>query len=194
MSEPFKKLRLILSADQVREAVANLLNQADFLSHEKYFVKPEHVELTTQTRGTCDDLELVFDGVEVDLEAARKIRGPGGGRFCQGPGQARAMSDHVKIEDCVDRGLYFLFARNLAMGVYRAKLRCFVGIREKFGSEGLDIEFHDDVGPFCGTAWPERLLELCPLEDLSSGKGAGGVWQKNQPLFDWLKEMEKKYA
>lgn len=107
------------------------------------------------------------------------------------------MNEYIKVEDCVHGNLYRLCSRNLAYGVFRAASVSFVGIRTKFGAEGLSTELHWDSGPPCGTARPLALVCPCPIEDLTESlvviDGAGDkVWRKNQALFDWLKEQTKQ--
>ena len=96
--------------------------------------------------------------------------------------------NYIKIEDCIDHGLYQINSRNLTFGVYRAECKGFTGIREKFGNQYLDTEFHFDTGSPFGTVTPQKYLELCPIKDVSEGKLDGQMFKTNKPLFDYLKE------
>lgn len=108
--------------------------------------------------------------------------------------QNQLSSDYKNKEDiekgkiplvfCEDGSLYRLFSRNLALGVYKAETRGFVGIREKFGREYLFTEYHYDTGEPFGTVLPQRLLEKCPIIPIE---------ENNQELFDWLKQKENEY-
>jgi hypothetical protein len=55
-----------------------------------------------------------------------------------------------------------LISRNLDAGVYDAVQRGFIGIRTKFGSRFLDIEYHYDDDAERGTAHPIVVLEKIP--------------------------------
>jgi hypothetical protein len=61
---------------------------------------------------------------------------------------------YIPLTDCVDRRLYRIQSRNLTVGVYRADVRGFVGIRTKFGSRYLFTEYHWDTGEPFGTVKP----------------------------------------
>ena len=82
------------------------------------------------------------------------------------------MNDYIKVEDCVQGGLYRISSRNLAFGVFQAVSKGFVGIREKFGCEYLFEEYHWDNGPPHGTVMPKEFLEACPLLDLRESIGS----------------------
>jgi hypothetical protein len=56
-----------------------------------------------------------------------------------------------------ERGVYRLTSRNLALGVWDPDSKGFIGIREKFGHEYLDTEYHCDRQEFA-TARPEEFL------------------------------------
>ncbi len=91
-------------------------------------------------------------------------------------------NDYLKIENCIQGGLYEIDARNFSLGVYNKKEQSFIGIRYKFGSEFLDVEFHWDTGVPHGTVKPLRHIEECPYEARDTN---------NPELFDWLKERSK---
>ena len=61
---------------------------------------------------------------------------------------------HIPIEACRDRHIYRLQSRNLRYGVFCKKRKGFIGIRTKFDSRFLFMEYHYDNGPPFGTARP----------------------------------------
>jgi len=103
------------------------------------------------------------------------------------------MSKYIPLEECKDGFLYKISSRNLTFGVYRAEVKGFVGIREKFGNEFLFTEFHYDTGAPFGTVFPKEGLEQCPITPINEGYSDGEVFRTNRPLFDWLKVKEKEY-
>jgi hypothetical protein len=92
--------------------------------------------------------------------------------------------------------LYLLDSRNLAIGVYTAEQKGFIGIRVKFSSNFLFVEHHWDCGPPCGTAKPLKFLELYPFEDITDGWKAEGRWgwRENDTMYSWLEEKEVLYG
>jgi hypothetical protein len=62
-------MKLQLSVEQVKEAVAAYVNDQAFLVD--ICVKPEHITVTSHTEGDYDDSTTVFDGLEIDLAAAK---------------------------------------------------------------------------------------------------------------------------
>lgn len=72
---------------------------------------------------------------------------------------------YIPLPACVDRRLYRIHSRNLVIGVYRADVHGFVGIRTKFGSRYLFTEYHWDTGEPFGTVKPiEDAGESTPVE------------------------------
>jgi hypothetical protein len=92
---------------------------------------------------------------------------------------------YLKIDDCVQGGLYEVDARNFKLGVYNKEQQGFIGIRYKFGSEFLDLEFHWDTGAPYGTVKPIEYLEECPHEAKD---------EKNPELLKWLLEKREEYS
>ena len=92
--------------------------------------------------------------------------------------------EYLKIDDCIQGGLYKIDARNFSLGVYNKTKQGFIGIRYKFGSEFLDLEFHWDTGEPFGTVKPLEYIEECPYEASDTN---------NPELFDWLKEKKDEY-
>lgn len=67
----------------------------------------------------------------------------------------------IKLKNCFHGWLYRIHSRNLALGVFDKKKGGFIGIREKFGSRYLFMEYHYDTGAPFGTVTPlERLVKL----------------------------------
>ncbi len=83
--------------------------------------------------------------------------------------------------ECVAGQLYRVRARNFRIGVWTGE--GFLGIRNKWGSEFLDTEYHWDSN---GTVRP---LEALP-ETVPDGIAIEG---RNPDLFRWLKAMRDKY-
>jgi hypothetical protein len=94
------------------------------------------------------------------------------------------MSDFIKIEECVNGCLYRISSRNLVVGVFRADVKGFIGIREKFGDEYLFTEYHWDNGPPFGTVMPKEFLEGCPLADLRESIGSFDSVTNREVAFD----------
>lgn len=69
----------------------------------------------------------------------------------------------IPLEDCVDRRVYILKARNISIGVYDQRNECFWGLRNKMGSVFVDIENHFDSPG--GTAKPLDVIEGLVVPD-----------------------------
>lgn len=74
--------------------------------------------------------------------------------------------DYIPIDQCVDRGVYRIHSRNLSVGVYRADVKGFIGIRLKCGDRYLFTEYHYDTGAPFGTVFPKAQIEYLP-DDIS---------------------------
>lgn len=102
------------------------------------------------------------------------------------------LSKTIPLDECKDRMVYEIHSRNLAVGVFVQDRRGFIGIREKFGSRYLFMEFHYDTGAPFGTVRPIKELtvvpENIPLREHSSveNKIVG-----NDELFEFLDKLEK---
>ncbi len=72
----------------------------------------------------------------------------------------------IALQDCKHGWTYKIHSRNLVVGVFNKERNGFVGIREKFGSRYLFMEYHWDTGAPHGTVKPEREIEECPVKDL----------------------------
>lgn len=70
------------------------------------------------------------------------------------------MNDFIPMDECLDRGIYEIRARNFSVGVFSAARKGFIGIREKLGARYLFTEYHYDESPVVGTAQPIRLLGM----------------------------------
>lgn len=91
------------------------------------------------------------------------------------------MRKYLTIAECQDGNLYLISSRNLALGVFRADVAGFIGIRTKFGNRFLFTEFHYDTGAPFGTVFPIKDLGECPF------KG------DKDELFRWLEKQEILY-
>jgi hypothetical protein len=58
--------------------------------------------------------------------------------------------------------VYRIHSRNLSVGVYRAAVKGFIGIRVKFGSHYLFTEYHYDTGAPFGTVRPRAQIGVLP--------------------------------
>jgi hypothetical protein len=97
---------------------------------------------------------------------------------------------YIPLEECKDGYLYKISSRNLTYGVYRAEVKGFIGIREKFFNEYLFTEFHYNTGAPFGTVFPIAEIEPCPITPISEGWFEDNGFCTNQQLFDWLKAKE----
>lgn len=114
---------------------------------------------------------------------------------------------NIPLDECVVGNAYQIQSRNLILGVFNGS--GFVGIREKFESRYLFVEYHRDLGG--GTATPFEDLGPCPIQDLSEnhrrewkGDGSDPEWAgarkgktylvTNQSLFDWLETKQAEIA
>lgn len=70
--------------------------------------------------------------------------------------------EYISLEECVDRGVYSIKSRNLSVGVYRAEVQGFIGIRLKFNDRFLFTEYHYDTGAPYGTVWPKEQIGMLP--------------------------------
>lgn len=53
-----------------------------------------------------------------------------------------ASSKRIPLEKCKHGAVYAIRSRNLAVGVFVKDRGGFIGVREKFGSEHLFMEYH----------------------------------------------------
>ena len=93
------------------------------------------------------------------------------------------VEEYIPLEECKHSGLYRLYSRNFSLGIYTEKKKGFIGIRQKFTMIYLFTEFHWDADKTYGTAKPIEFLEWCPFY----------VGEKNDKLFEWLKERNEHY-
>jgi hypothetical protein len=68
----------------------------------------------------------------------------------------------IPLSQCEDRAVYEIQSRNLAVGVFVKAEAGFIGIRTKFGSKYLFMEFHYDIGAPFGTVEPIKKLSGAP--------------------------------
>lgn len=107
----------------------------------------------------------------------------------------------IPATECERGRLYRVRARNFHLAVYTNKGDLgFIGVRQKFDYRYPFEEYHYDGGPPFGTVQPfEALDEMLPegIELVENFLGEDEDGKKrhytNEPLLDWLEEMEKKY-
>lgn len=91
----------------------------------------------------------------------------------------------ISLSECKHGYLYRVSAYNFFLGVFNSTDDGFIGIREKFGRQYLDTEYHREYnGPF-PTVSPFEELEKIP-EHLV-------VEENNSELLEYLKQAEIKY-
>lgn len=71
---------------------------------------------------------------------------------------ANVSRTHIPLDECVDRDIYEIRARNFTIGVFSAESKGFIGIREKLGDRYLFTEYHYDYSSTTGTALPLRMI------------------------------------
>jgi hypothetical protein len=81
----------------------------------------------------------------------------------------------IPLEACKDRQLYQLRSRNLRVGVFSAEQRGFFGLRTKFGSTFIDIEYHWDADAHHGTACPLEALGVSLPEEIPLANDLGAA-------------------
>ena len=74
----------------------------------------------------------------------------------------RISDDKIPLSQCEEGAVYELHSRNLVVGVFVKDKAGFIGIREKFGSRYLFMEYHYDIGAPYGTVQPVKKLSLAP--------------------------------
>ena len=73
------------------------------------------------------------------------------------------FDNYIKSEDCNHGFLYLVNSRNLKLGVYDKEVNGFIGLRDKFNSRFLFVEYHWDNESFA-TCQPLVELEQIPEE------------------------------
>lgn len=73
--------------------------------------------------------------------------------------------DTIPIEECKNRHLYIIKARNSFIGIYNEKEKSFFISRWKFNSNFLFEEYHWDTGAPFGTAMPLKDLGLVTIPE-----------------------------
>lgn len=110
------------------------------------------------------------------------------------------IRDESEMED---RRVYRIQSRNLVVGVWSAKDKGFIGIREKFKTLYLFTEYHADSGGVHGTARAVSAYDLYVPDDIplveylvdEEGdflKDERGYLQNNDALFDLLKPLDEE--
>jgi len=72
------------------------------------------------------------------------------------------MNEFIPLERCIHGAVYEIRSRNLTVGVFVKDRSGFIGIREKFGSKYLFMEYHYETGAPFGTVRPLKKLGLAP--------------------------------
>jgi len=101
------------------------------------------------------------------------------------------MADFIPLEECKDRHLYHIKARNFRLGIYDEAQKEFIGIRTKFGSRYLAGEYHWDTGPPHGTVKPIALLEASPFERVTD---IPRECSDHDGTFAWLEQKASEYS
>jgi len=68
----------------------------------------------------------------------------------------------IPLDDCKDRYLYIIDARNARLGIFHDQTGSFIISRRKFGSNYLFNEDHYDKDERYGTATPLKEIEYVP--------------------------------
>ena len=102
-----------------------------------------------------------------------------------------AKNNLVPKEECLPRGVYEIYSRNLVVGVYRPETGGFIGIREKYGSFYLFEEYHWENGPPYGTVKPFRLITMLP-EDIEVKTNMGTLCDKCNKPTEWKADIDKE--
>lgn len=97
----------------------------------------------------------------------------------------------IPIDQCEDRKVYRVWARNIKIGVYLKGKReydgsdwfGFYGIREKFGSRFIDSENHWDAPDFA---------TCCPIEVICNLPSDIEIGGDNKALFEWMDAKERE--
>lgn len=80
-------------------------------------------------------------------------------------------------EDELENGhVYEIRSRNLTQGVWVAEQHGFIGIRRKFDSRYLFMEYHHDHDPHVGTVQPVRPLGVVVPEEIPLRERTPGRW------------------
>ncbi len=112
----------------------------------------------------------------------------------------------IPLRDCVNRGVYWVNARNFYLAVFNGKIDAdnrFIGMRSKFDHTYLFGELHYESDPHYGTCKPLQLLEMLPdgietITDVpSTYKDDKGVehpsFKTYKPLFEYLAELKTRH-
>jgi hypothetical protein len=70
--------------------------------------------------------------------------------------------NYIKLEDCKDGYVYFIFARNGHIGIFKKSESTFELSRFKFNENYIYPETHWDADEFFGTVKPIKLIEKAP--------------------------------
>lgn len=76
----------------------------------------------------------------------------------------KPLEKMIPLDRCKDGVVYEIRSRNLVVGVFVKDTGGFIGIREKFGSLYLFMEYHHDTGAPFGTVRPLKKLGMAPKD------------------------------
>jgi len=91
--------------------------------------------------------------------------------------------DYIPLNECKDRALYRVEARNFTYAVYSETQKGFIGLQE---SAYLELEYHYDTGAPHGTVKPIEMLETIPI-DICVGKKYPTIFERETG-----REIERK--
>lgn len=99
----------------------------------------------------------------------------------------------IPMDDLVDRGVYAIRSRNLSVGVWDANRKGFIGIREKFGSRYLFMEYHYDYDPHVGTVSQMEFLDTVVPEEIRLVEGRS-VCEECEAPTEWVPDNPPNWA
>lgn len=98
--------------------------------------------------------------------------------------------DYISANNCIDGGLYKVYARNFSLGMFDHFDQTFIGIRRKFHDIFLDKEIHWDTDDCYGTVKPIELVSIIPQNFNFHN------YQNDRQIYDdlflWLKQKRKE--
>lgn len=77
---------------------------------------------------------------------------------------------YLSMDECVDKGLYIIKARNSDIGIYDKEKKAFIIRRKKFSSIFLYPEDHWDTGEDHGTVKPLKFIRTVSNRILNNEK------------------------
>src|SRR5690242_8016495 len=71
-------------------------------------------------------------------------------------------NEYISLNDCEDGFIYKIKSRNLKFGLFIKERNGFLGIRTKFNTRFLFMEYHWDADTSFGTVKPKEKLHFVP--------------------------------